>query len=211
MVQYICFDTETSGLDPNNCNLLTAHFIILNNDLERIDSLDLQIKHIQYNIHPKALEINKIDIVVHDKDNKSVFINDANKMLISFLQRYKNNTKYIPIGHNVNFDIQFIKCSGLLSESDYFHYISNIPLDTLHIASFLKLSGHIPPTQLLNLVSLCKYLHITYPNNGSLLYKNINPHNAEYDATMTVELLKVFKKFINIDKSNISSNKRKHE
>ena len=205
MVNYICFDTETSGLDHTKYNLLTAHFIILNKDLERIDSLDLKIKHPHYTIHPKALEINNIDIVSHTKDNQSMFISEANKSLVTFLESNKQHYRFIPIGHNINFDIQFIKSSGLLSESEYFKYISNIPLDTLSIAGFLKLSGYLPPTQLLNLVSLCKYLHIKYPNDTS----NNTPHNAEYDATMTVELLKVFKKFIDIDKTNSSSNKRR--
>ena len=83
MVNYICFDTETSGLDHTKYNLLTAHFIILNKDLERIDSLDLKIKHPHYTIHPKALEINNIDIVSHTKDNQSMFISEANKSLVT--------------------------------------------------------------------------------------------------------------------------------
>jgi DNA polymerase III alpha subunit (gram-positive type) len=214
MVNYICFDTETSGLDHTKYNLLTAHFIILNQDLEKIDSLDLKIKHPHYTVHPKALEINKIDIVSHTRDNQSLFISDANKLLVEFLNNNKQHYKFIPIGHNVNFDIQFIKSSGLLSELDYFKYISHIPLDTLTIAGFLKLSGYLPPTQLLNLVSLCKYLHINYPgpaNNSAHGAANISAHNAEYDATMTVELLKVFKKFIDVDKTYLSSNKRKRE
>ena len=144
------------------------------------------------------LLLQQINIVSHNNDIKSLFIDTARDNLLSFLHTNKEHSKFIPIGHNVHFDIQFIKHSGLLSESDYSYYISHIPLDTLHIASFLKLSGHIPQTQLLNLVSLCKYLHITIPNNN-LKSVNFEPHNAEYDATITVELLKAFKKFIDID------------
>ena len=47
MVHYIVFDCETTGLD-NDCNLLTAFFVILDENLNKIDTLGLHIKHIYY-------------------------------------------------------------------------------------------------------------------------------------------------------------------
>jgi len=184
MSRYICFDTETTGLH-SSCNLLTAHFIVLNKNLEKIDSLDLKIKYPVYTVYAKALEVNKINLVDHDKDPDSLFISDANNRLISFLQKNKGQFRYIPVGHNINFDIQFIKWSKLLSEEEYSKYISANALDTLTIANFLKITGFIPSTQPLKLVSLCKFLNISTDDS--------NAHNAEYDTKMTVELLKIFK------------------
>ena len=204
MSYYICFDTETTGLQ-SSCNLLTAHFIILNKHLEKIDSLDLRIKYPVYTVYTKALEVNKIDLVSHDNHPDSLFISDANHKLVSFLQKNKGQYRFLPIGHNINFDVQFIKSSNLLSEEEYSKYISVTTLDTLTIANFLKLTGVLPTTQPLNLVSLCKFLNISSDDTQA--------HNAEYDTKMTIELLKIFKEKIKNSKEEFNdfklSKKRK--
>jgi|688.fasta_scaffold464424_2 DNA polymerase III alpha subunit (gram-positive type) len=205
MARYICFDTETTGLQ-SSCNLLTAHFIVLNKNLERIDALDLKMKYPVYTVYTKALEVNKINLVDHDKDPNSLFITDANNKLVSFLQKNKGPFRYIPIGHNINFDVQFVKSSKLLLEEEYSKYISSSALDTLTIANFLKVTGVIPSTQPLNLVSLCKFFNISKDDT--------NAHTAEYDTKMTIELLKNFKEKIEHSKEEYddyksSSKKRK--
>lgn len=199
MSRYICFDTETTGLQ-NSCNLLTAHFIVLNKNLELIDSLDLKIKYPFYTVYAKALEVNKINLVEHDKDPQSLFISDANLKLTNFLQKNRGQFRYIPVGHNINFDIQFIKSSKLLSEEDYTKYMSSNHLDTLTIANFLKMSGFLPSTQPLNLTSLCKFLNISIDTNST--------HNAEYDIKMTIELLKIFKEKLKDSKEEYDDFKR---
>lgn len=202
--KYICFDTESTGLNSNVNNILTVCFIILNKNLNEIDRLNLSIKHESYNITIKAMEVNKIDLIKHHNHNESLDIISSKDILINFLKKNKNAFHLIPICHNSNHDILFIKNSGLLSNEEYNKYFSYNPIDTITIATFLKMCGKLPERQSLSLTALTNYF--------SLNNKNTNFHNAEFDTEITIELLKKFVELgISLPKTNISSKKRSFE
>ena len=249
---YLAFDTETTGINANKNNLLTACFIVTDDNLIEIDRLNLSLKHYDYNVSIKAMEINKIDLIKHHYD--SVDIKSARNSLLDFLKKHKNkmsnhvshssgsrlsssldpdsvrawtsqdksgssyNKTFTPIGHNVTFDINFIKNSGLLTENEYMSFISFNTLDTICIAQYLKLTGDLPKKQSISLINLCKYYGIESPlqvnsdlhKAGSDLHK-AGYHTAEYDIEMTLQLLRKFKS-INaklIDSEKMFSKKRK--
>jgi DNA polymerase III alpha subunit (gram-positive type) len=175
---YLALDCETTGLDHKVNNLLTAYFMILDSDLNVIDTFDLKLKHNVYNITVKALEINKIDIIKHDTE--SIPVVDAKIKFKKFLLKNKGPYRYTSIAHNGSFDKNFLLASGILTEQEYSEYISVCTIDTMIVANFLKLTGDIPSNKALNLTSLCKYYNIN----------NENAHNCEADIKMTIELLK---------------------
>lgn len=178
MSRYLAFDTETTGLDSQINNLLTAYFMVLDSNLNVIDTFDLKLKHNLYNITVKALEINKIDIIKHDAESISVI--DAKIKFKEFLLKNKGPYRYTPIGHNLQYDKNFLLTSGIITEQEYSEYISVCTIDTMIVANFLKLTGDIPSNKALNLTSLCKYYNID----------SENAHDCEADIKMTVELLK---------------------
>ena len=183
--KYIAFDSETTGIHTN-CNLLTISFIILDKYLNKIDKLNLSLKQTNgYFVYPEALTINKIDLVKHH--NTSLELLEARKILSDFLQKNKSQFNLIPIGHNIHFDIKFLKSSGLLPENEYINYISYNPIDTISIAQFLKLCGKLPEKQSISLINLCKYSKLNNPADSEL------EHSSEYDINMTIKLLKIFK------------------
>lgn len=182
MSKYISFDTETSGLDPTKCNLLTVCFIVLDSELNEIDRLNISLKQVNYYINVEALKVNRINLIKHH--DSSIDIMDARNKLHNFLNKYKTQYSLIPIGHNIKFDISFIKSSGLLIENEYLKYISFNSIDTISIAQFLKLSGKLPKQQSVSLINLCKYAKINQRENDE--------HTAEYDTEMTIKLLKYF-------------------
>lgn len=194
---YLAFDTETTGIDAVKNNLLTACFIVLNDNLIEIDRLNLSIKYNEYNISIKAMEINKIDLIKHHNSRNSVDLKTARSMLLDFLRKNKkahSNSSlsygynlFTPIGHNVSFDINFIKGCGLLSEYEYNSYISFNCVDTICIAQFFKLTGEIPKKQSISLSNLCSYYNIKSEENTE------SYHTAEYDIVMTLHLLRKFK------------------
>lgn len=202
--KYIAFDSETTGLD-NTCNLLTISFIILDKHLNEIDTLNLSLKHTNgYFIYPEALSVNKIDLVKHH--NTSLELLDARKILFAFLTKHKQQFNLIPIGHNIQFDIKFLKKSGLLTDTEYTNYISCNPIDTLVIAQFLKLSGKLPEKQSISLINLCTHLKLKNSDDSEL------EHSAEYDIKMTIKLLKKFKELTQIKtqtETAFTSKKRK--
>lgn len=180
---YLAFDCETTGI-LNESNLLTAFFLVLDDELNIIDTFGLKLKHDIYNVSIKALEINKIDLIKHENDRHTYCIKDIKPKFLVFLEKYKPKYRYVPIGHNIEFDIRFIKNSGLLTKEEYSNYISCNSIDTIIIAQYHKLCNNIPKEQSLSLINLCKYFKI---NQDEKL-----EHNAEYDIKMTIELLKKF-------------------
>jgi len=212
---YLAFDTETTGIDAVKNNLLTACFIVLDDNLVEIDRLNLSIKYNEYNISVRAMEINKIDLIKHHNSRNSVDLKTARSMLLDFLRKNKkahSNSSlsygynlFTPIGHNVSFDINFIKGCGLLSEYEYNSYISFNCVDTICIAQFLKLTGEIPKTQSISLVNLCSYYNIKSEGNTE------SYHTAEYDIVMTLHLLRKFKTLNGniINEYNIQDNNSK--
>lgn len=202
-VKYIAFDCETSGVN-DKCNLLTVSFITLDNDLNKIDSLNLSLKQNDgYTIYPEAMDINKIDLIKHHKH--SLDLSQAKDKLLDFLRKNKGQYNLIPIGHNIKFDIKFIKSSGLLTEFEYSKFISYNSIDTVCVAQFLKLSGFLNEKQSLSLVNLCTF--------AKLQRKPTLEHSSDYDTHMTIELLKYFKSIISqasiISSPNLPNKKRK--
>ena len=171
---YLAFDTETSGIHAD-AQVLTAYFIILDSNFNEIDSLDLKIKYPVYSIQLKAFQVNNIDLIKHEQE--ALISLDAKIKLKNFLLKHKKN-KYIPLGHNVKFDLEKMKSFGI-----YDHVSSTFNLDTMQIAQFLKSSNKLPFNQSLSLKNLTEYYGIT--PTGEL-------HNAECDIRLTIELFKHF-------------------
>lgn len=195
--KYIVFDTETSGLRPENANLLSVHFCVLDDKLNNIDELNLNIKYPFYTIYTKALSVNKISLEEHEKT--ALFMNYARIKLKNFLYSVAK-TKLIPIGHNIQFDINFIKQSGLLSEIEYNKFMHVNYLDTIVIAQFLKSCNIIPSQTSMKLSILCDHFGIN--TTGNL-------HTAEYDVKLTIELFKKMQNKTASSNHDLISNKKR--
>ena len=183
---YLAFDVETTGLE-NHCNVLTAYFIILNSEFNEIDTLDLKIKYPYYVIYPKALEVNQINILEHDKDEQSVYKELAILKLNAFLEKNKTDIKYKIMGHNVQFDLKMLINNNIFYDeliNKYLDLSENV--DTLTYAKKLKNKKLIPKNQSLSLSKICCYYDLNYNNI-------VNFHNAKYDIILTILLYKKLK------------------
>lgn len=202
-MSYLAFDCETTGLLPN-CNILTAYFVILDNNLNILDELDLKIKHDYYLVFTKALEINNINLLEHDKIAISVI--EARSQLIKFLKKYDtintdashNKNKYQIIGHNIKFDIDMLISNKMLNLNEInLYFQTNCYLDTYKIAQLLKSQKKINKCQSLSLSKLCYYFNIDTDKsiNESNNDDENNFHNCKYDTLCTINL---FKKLIEL-------------
>lgn len=199
---YIAFDCETTGL-TNESNLLTVFFIIYDENFVELGSLGIKLRHKYYHVTAKALEVNGINLVEHDKE--AIDIRDARINLMLFLNTYYNNKQFVCIGHNINFDIRFLKSSGLFNYSEFEKYMNPIVIDTIVLAQYLKSCKLLGETQSLRLEMLCKHFNITKADincNGSY-------HSAEYDTRCTVELLKKLRALSFTPKNQTHSQKKR--
>lgn len=187
MNKYIAFDCETGGIGTNH-SLLTVWFAVLDEKLNVIDTLDLKLKPNggePYRVNAEALNVNKIDLVAHDR--VATTVSEGGQQLRSLLWQHSNNgkIKLIPIGHNVVFDEIFIH-EHLLGKREWQKYVSYRHLDTGVIARYEIIKGNIPDTVSGSLSSLMEHFDIQFTGNGA--------HDAQSDTLATVDVLKALLK-----------------
>lgn len=183
---YLFMDAETGGLTPQH-SLLTVSFIVVDEQFNVVrlptdnPGLYLRIRHDEYALTAGALAVNKINLVEHH--DKGVKIADAATMLLDFVSRARavtNKKRLIPAGHNVNFDVQFIR-ANLLTDTQWNEYFTYPFLDTASIARFLNSAG----------VYSGGY-SLTALRSRFLPGMTGDLHNAEADNLVTIELAKTF-------------------
>lgn len=177
-MKYLALDTETGGFEGTS--LLTAYFAVYNEDFEVLDDLLLEMKPKdgKYVVTAEALRINGIDLKQHDQ--RAITYEDAGTKLYNFL---KGNSllgaeKLIPVGHNVQFDIQKI-IEFLISKHSWQQFVSYRTLDTGVIARACIQAGLIPPSVSGSLGSIAEHFGMD----------TSQAHTADYDVYMTVRCL----------------------
>lgn len=185
MVRILLFDTETGGLTTRH-TLLTAFFLILDGDLNILGELELNLKprskksietlYDIYNVDKKALEVNKIDLKKHDEI--AITYKEGSNLLEAFLNKHRDFSRYICCGHNVRFDIKFLK-RCLVRKRFWNDNFSGRIIDTCDLAFIFRIAGKIPSGHSLQLEKLASYFKC--PDRES--------HIAREDVLMTHDLL----------------------
>jgi DNA polymerase III alpha subunit (gram-positive type) len=181
----LAFDTETGGLDPSKTSLLTAYFVMLNENLEAIDELELNIKKEKreaYSVTAEALEINKINLIELHNAKESVTVDVARLKLFDFLKKHRADgaNLIVPMAHNFTFDIGFVY-EHLMPKETWDKFVDYHVLDTAVEANFLKRKGKIPKNIPTSLNALAKYFKMDL-SRGAL-------HTAKFDTVLMVGVL----------------------
>jgi len=187
MNRYLCFDTECGGLHKET-SLLTVYFAVLDSNLNILDELDLKLspENGLYVVESQGLEINKINLVEHDKE--AIKYKEAKTLLYKFLEKNTyNGEKFTPLGQNVIFDVERIK-DVIISAGAWDNFVSHRVLDTMLVARFLQANGKLPNADSVSLSYLVDYFGIFV--EGEM-------HEAKTDVLATVE---VYKKLVEIIK-----------
>jgi DNA polymerase III epsilon subunit-like protein len=182
---YLFFDTETGGLTPDY-SLLTVSAIITDRNFEIVTVHDMdpgvymRLKYANYVTHPKAMEVNGLNLRDHDEHGFTV--EEASEVFESFVKEGRaalGASKLIPAGHNVPFDMRFVQ-AYLMPDSQWSRYFTHPAFDTCAIARFLTAANLI--TGGCGLPALREKFSIY---TGAA-------HNAENDNLATVTLAKKF-------------------
>jgi len=183
---YIALDLETGGIGLP-CSLLTGYFAIVNPNLMVAAECSLTIKPDDgiYHVQAKGMEVNGIDIVKHDatamplKEASTWLYNFLNSAYSEFLK--SNKQKFIPLGHGVRQDIEFMIASKLISRGTWEQFVSHRSLDTSSSARFLQACGLLPSDLSGSLVSLADYFGVV--REGAA-------HDARVDTLASIEVLR---------------------
>lgn len=186
-MNYLSIDTESGGRDEQY-SLLTAAFIIFDENFNELDSLYLTLRPDDgiYRIGGQGMSVNKIDIVEHDKI--AIPYKDAKTPLYNFLKKNANGELLTPIGHAVKGDIR--RCQqNLISEGSWNQFCTYHFIDTSVVLQFLRACGKMPSDCDGSIEALCEYFSIEGNDDRY--------HDAYVDAKATA---KVLQKMIDIGK-----------
>jgi DNA polymerase-3 subunit epsilon len=134
-------DTETGGLDPINYSLLSVG-LVLWRECEIHETKEIFINDGKLNATKEALEINKIDLDDHRINSISSY--EAIQQMIQFIERNFDTSEKITLaGHNVGFDISFVRYLLDSQNYNFGDYFSHRSIDTASILNYLYLAGKL--------------------------------------------------------------------
>ncbi len=134
-------DTETGGLDPNRHSLLSLAIVVWE-DMKIIDSQELLINDGILFVTEEALSINRIDIEKHKRTAISPSL-AIEKVLLFINRHFPQQGKITLAGHNVQFDVSFLRLLFSKNNEDFSNFFSHRIIDTSSILYYLYLAGHI--------------------------------------------------------------------
>jgi DNA polymerase-3 subunit epsilon len=134
-------DTETGGLDPKNHSLLSVG-LVLWRECKIFDIQEVFVNDGKLNATREALEINGIDLDQHRKT--SVAPGKAIRQMIQFMKRNFDTSELITLaGHNVGFDISFVRFLFESQNYRFADYFSHRSIDTSSILHYLYFTGKL--------------------------------------------------------------------
>ena len=177
----VALDCETGGIGDDG-SLLTVWFGVYSPEFQLIDELSLKIKPKDgiYNLTARALEINQIDIIEHDK--VAITKSEAGKLLFKFLAKNKGDDMLIPVGHNVAGDVRWVN-QHLLNADAWCQSCSYRKLDSSTIARFLMMCGILTGVEKAGLWNLIERFELDKEIDGK-------PHEEKYDAIASIMSIK---------------------
>lgn len=183
MNTYLAVDNETGGFEGTS--LLSTYLCALDENLNITATCEMNVKPDNgvYQVEAGGLEVNKINLVEHDKT--ALTYSAAGAFLRKFLIHASDSgkIKLIPLGHGVTGDM--IGLRVILSRANLEIYTSYRKLDTAVIAQYLKFQGKLPDSISGSLTSMCEHFNI---------FISDSTHTAKGDVLRTIEVLKAMSK-----------------
>lgn len=189
-------DTETTGLSPDKHEIIQVAAIFCDEGLNELDRVSFKIRpQFIERASRKALEITGY----HPRTWKPKFY--THKRAFEYLNRYvqkheKCGDSVVIVGQNVKFDYKFLQ-AGYSSAGVLFPFSSTM-LDLMDIAKIWSSAKNVR----LKKLSL-KYL-AEFTNQI-----NTNPHDAEADAEVTLDVLRWFINDLKKGNKNVRNRVRK--
>lgn len=181
-MKILVIDTETGGLDAKKHSLLTIGLAVYE-DGKIIAEQEYFLKHKDYVVNAKALEINHINLISHDSIaiESKIIIDDIKRFLLSNF----GTDKPVIAGHNVEFDNGFMAQLFEDENEVWNNYVSHRKLDTCSLINYLMITGKID-LKSASLEACIKYFKIETEER----------HTAKDDVRATIKLIECINNLI---------------
>lgn len=173
-------DTETGGLDPLKHDLLSVGLVVWT-DGEITARKEVLIKGQPERCNTEALAVNRIDLESHN--SQALDKAEAVREILNFLEEHFDKFPVIVAGHNVGFDIAFLRQLFHSQGFDFDHYFSHRSIDTSSILQYLGLLQNLPNEEVQKMASSDR----AFKDYGIRVPKG-KRHTALADAVATAKL-----------------------
>ncbi len=181
-------DTETTGLNCfKNDPWQISGIIEINGQV--VEEIDLKFQPINWdNVSQEALDVCEITV----KDLKSFMLpklayHKLIGILGGYINKYDKNDKFKAIGHNIGFDLDFLKnWFKKLDDPYFFSWVAPHAIDTLSIVRWLQAEDIIAP----------KDLKLESISNAVGIDEDIKYHDALEDIRVTREVYYKLNEFL---------------
>jgi len=171
-------DTETGGVILEKHSLLSIGLVAWDITGGIVDTKEIFVEHDNYLVTKGAQNVNKFDLEAHKL--KAVNPSQVIREIDEFCSKnFPADHKIIVAGHNIIFDISFLKFFLSQHGRSFENMFSHRSIDTASILQFLQISGKID-------------LDLTSSTEGFRYFKIKvdNRHGALSDSIATAELFK---------------------
>lgn len=189
-MKLLWLDTETTGLNKEKCDITQIAGIIIINGEEKE----------RFNFHCQPVNWENIEPVALEKTNMTVeklkefpmpqeIYTELIALLDKYIDKYNKEDKFYVAGHNVQFDMDFLKLFFKKMGNDYFgSYFWYRTVDLMALCTILHTAGLINLTSW-KLEEIAKYLDVSIDENL---------HDALVDVDLTRKCFcKLVAKYIN--------------
>ena len=140
---YLVVDTETGGLDPKKHSILSIAGVVWQPRKNIEPLFDFYICEDEIKTTKRAMEVNKINLETVEKEGYGCYeaVREIKKALN---KRFGHDRKPLTlVGHNIAFDVGFMKRLYNKAGQDYYSDFRDRSLDTATILEFFMISGRI--------------------------------------------------------------------
>ncbi len=135
----IVLDTETGGLDPLVHSILSAGLV----SADGTQKMEIFIKEPIISSNPRSMAVNGLDL--DEIRTKGLEPDAACQALDEFVEKVSGGERVMTVGHNIAFDIAFLRRLYGLADRELPQYFSHRTVDTHTLMWALVAQGKLPP------------------------------------------------------------------
>ncbi len=185
-MKLIYLDTETTGLDPVKNDIIQLAGIVEIDGVVK-EEFNIRCQPFSYeNIQQQSLDTNKMSLdMLKQFQTPQIAYKQFVTILDRYIDKFNKSDKFIPVGQNVKFDLDFLRQFFVKNNNKFFgSYVDYHSIDLMVLSGFFTMIGKINPVNL-KLGTIAEIMKVEF-----------DAHDALEDIRATREILFSFRQFI---------------